>query len=397
MRVSARAFAAFLSTCVLAPLSAQAFSDTRERVLEARIRALEQRLSEVEAKLEMKPPSRSSPTTQRRSATTRSRLTEARTLPSRPNDAISDSEAATAPPPSAPVSSTAPAPGVEAGAPAEAPQETFVFRENSVTLKPRHFEVSTEADYTHNNGFLQTDSAFASATSVRLGILDWLELNTTIPAFTSTRTRGIGPFRTQSKQVSGFGDVLLQANARVHEQTSDTPGVVLSLGGLLPTGVKPYDFSTYQPNPALRGYNPNPIDLNASYLARGAWGLVTNMQFYKTVDPLILFFGTGLRYLFPQGVQGHTVRNGVIYTYNFGFSFAISEKSTLGFQVLGAYQSQLSVDRHVVPQSELAPVSVRVSLIQRILPNTWIDPSLGAGLTRDAPSLDIGVGVRHRF
>ena len=375
-------------------LSAQTSASAREQALEARVHALERRLDEMEAKF----------------AAARTPLTSTHSkpvdVPAR-NAAIpttTESDAAQAESgvaqnePAAVSSAAGSSPvGIEAEALAEAPQETFVFRENAVTLKPRHFEISTDVDYSRANGFLQTDRAFSSATAIRLGLFDWLELNGTVPAFTSTRTRGTGPFRTQSKQTGGLGDVLLQANARLYEQTAGIPGVVLSVGALLPTGPRPYDFSTYQPDPSLRGYNPNPTDIKAGYLSRGAWGAVTNLQFYKTVDPLILFFGTGLRYFFPQEISGHTVQSGTIYTYNMGFSFAASEKSTIGLQILGAYEDKLQIDRHSVPQSNLEPVSVRLSLIQRVLQNTWVEPSLSAGLTQDATNLDVGLGLRHRF
>ena len=291
----------------------------------------------------------------------------------------------------------APSPSLEASKPDADPQETFVFRDNSVTLRPWRLEASTEFGYVHGDGFLQTDRAFTSVTSVRLGVLDGLEFNATLPAFTATRTRGTGPFRTQSREVGGFGDALLQANARVHEQTEGTPGVVISIGALLPTGPAPYDFSRYQPNPAARGYNPNPTDLNAAYFSRGAWGAVGNLQAYKTIDPLILFAGLGARYLFAQGVQGHMAQAGVIYTYNLGFSLALSEKSTLGFQVAGDYENKLVIDHHAVPQTNLEPAVARVSLIQRIFAQTWLEPALTAGLTNAAPGFGLSVGLRRRF
>lgn len=369
------------------PIRAEAGTAARERALEAKVRSLEQRLAGMEAKLEARghrSPSEASPAPPRAG----------------PAGKSVDHATAEATPPKPGMAAKPPAPGlpaVEPNAAAEAPQETFVFRENSVTLKPWRLEVDTAADYIKGSGFLQSDRALSAATSIRLGVLDWLEASATIPAFTSTRTRGTGPFRTQSRQVSGMGDVVLQANARLHEQTAGAPGVVLSFGTLFPTGLQPYEFRNYQPDPALRGYNPNPTDLNAAYLSRGAWGLFANLQFYKTVDPLILFFGVGARYFLPQGTQGHSVQAGTAYTYNMGLSFAVSEKSTLGLQVLGSYADKLSVDRRAVPGSELEPASVRLSLIQRIFPDTWVEPSLGAGLTRDSPGLDIGLGVRRRF
>ncbi|MDQ2805225.1 MAG: hypothetical protein M3Y41_22070 [Pseudomonadota bacterium] len=375
------------------------------RSLAAHARSLEERLAEIEGALNVaRPHARphrvevgSAPAGSVGGATARQAKTP-RLAPPQTAATTSTVSVVAAPDVIAPgATPTGSPPSVGVGRPSDAPQETFVFRENAVTLQPRRAEISTEVGYVHSNGFLQSDRAFTSATSLRLGLLDWLELNATVPAFATTRTRGIGPFQTQSREVSGLGDVLLQANARVHEQTAVTPGVVVSLGALLPTGAQPYDFRTYQPNPSLPAYRPDPTDLSAAYFSRGAGGVVTNLQFYKTVDPLILFFGAGVRRLFTQRAQGHDVQPGLIYTYNFGFSFALSEKSTLGLQVIGSYENKLAVDGRAVPQSDLEPVVVRVSLIQRIFPQTWLEPALTAGLTSNAPGLGIALGVRHRF
>lgn len=272
-----------------------------------------------------------------------------------------------------------------------------MFRDNAVTLRPRRLEASTEVSYARGDGFLQTDRAVTSTTSLRVGVLDWLELNATVPAYTSWRTRGVGPFRSQTRAANGLGDVLVQGNARLHEQTASLPGVVLSAGVLLPTGAAPYNFDRFQPDPNARGYNPNPTNLNAAYFSRGAWGVVTNLQVYKTIDPIIVFFGIGTRHLFPQNVDGRTVQAGTTFTYNVGFSLALSEKSTLGFQIAGAYQGKLNVDGRSVPQSDIEPVTARVSVIQRVFENTWIEPSLTAGLTNNSPRFGLGVGLRHRF
>ncbi len=403
-RVSATSFllgATLLSFFLMSVSPAQA-DEAHERALEARVRALELDVQRLEAHLNG---SSAAPTPaahlSARSATAapkRVRIEAAAADPAAPGSHEQPSHAGetptTTPPAASPAATT---PSVEAPKPDSSPQETFVFRDNSVTLRPLHLEASTEFGYVHGDGFLQTDRVFTSTSAVRLGLLDWLEFNATVPAFTATRTRGTGPFRTQSQEVGGLGDVLLQVNARVHEQTENTPGVVISLGTLLPTGPAPYDFSRYQPNPAASAYNPNPTNLNAAYFSRGAWGAVANLQLYKTLDPVILFAGVGARYLLPQSVQGHTVQAGVIYTYNIGLSLALSEKSTLGFQVAGEYENKLVVDQHAVPQTNLEPVVVRVSLIQRIFAQTWLEPALTAGLTNSAPGLGLSVGLRRRF
>jgi len=380
-----------LGLLLLASFPARAADDARTRLLEARVLYLERKLESLETRLDHRYRTVSNP-----SAVSAARLPPTASMkPPAPlaapkvSQSQQDMQAAPAAPP--------PKPSLGVGNPADAPQEAFVFRQNAVTLSPLRVEADLDFGYVRSNGFLQTDRAAIANASVRVGVLDWLEVNATIPAFATSRSRSVGPFRTQTRQVSGVGDVLVQANARIHEQTADTPGVVLSLGALLPTGPNPYDFRNYQPDPKVAGYNPNPTNLNAAFVSRGAWGIVTHLEFYKTIDPVIVFFGAGANYLFPQTVAGRNIQAGVIYDYNMGLSLALSDKSTLGVQVEGAYQAGLTVNRRLVPQSDLEPVVVRVSAIQRIFEDTWVEPSFAAGLTSNAPGLALDVGLRHRF
>jgi len=368
-------------------------SETRERALEERVHYLERRLERLEARF-------GRPDLTRHGRTTAMAPVAAPPAPGLPQSrAPAPSEAAN-PPSHADANSrasldTAPRPGT--GKPSDAAQETFVFRENSVTLKPARIEASTQFAYVRANGFLQTDRAFASTSSLRVGVFDWMEIGVTVPFFSATRSRVVGPFASQEQAVRGLGDIGLQASLRVYEQTENTPGAVLSVGGVLPTGVSPYRFAFYQPNRDQRGYNPNPTNLNGNYLSRGVGGITGNLQIYKTLDPVIVFLGGGAQRFFDAQIKSHTVQPGMTYTYNLGLSLALSEKSTLGLQINGSYAGKLLVDKRRVPASELEPVVVRTSLVQRVFANTFIEPELTAGLTNNAPNLGLAMGLRHRF
>jgi len=368
-------------------------SEERERALEERVRYLERRLERLEARFERPNSTRHG----RPAAAVPAVMSPASSLPQ--NRAPASSEGADSPPhfDAKAVASwdTVSRPGT--GRPNDAAQETFVFRENTVTLKPARIEASTQFAYIRANGFLQTDRAFASTSALRVGVFDWMEVGVTVPVFSATRSRLVGPFASQEQTVRGLGDIGLQASMRVHEQTEGTPGVVLSVGGILPTGISPYRFAFYQPNRDQRAYNPNPTDLNGNYLSRGVGGITGNLQLYKTLDPVIVFLGGGVQHFFDARINSHTVQPGMTYTYNLGFSFALSEKSTLGLQINGSYASNLLVDKRRVPASELEPVVVRTSLVQRIFANTFIEPELTAGLTNNAPNLGLAMGLRHRF
>lgn len=378
----------------LSPHVAYGASEEREHALEERVRYLESRLERLEARLERPSPTRRTRTAVAAAVTPLPHTSPPpQNRPATPVEVIASSPRADVPQGTS--LDTVSHPGI--GKASDAAQETFVFRENTVTLKPARIEASTQFAYIRGNGFLQTDRAFASTSALRVGVFDWMELGLTVPYFSATRSRIAGPFASQEQAVRGFGDIGLQANMRIHEQTADTPGVVWSVGGILPTGVSPYRFAFYQPSRDQRGYNPNPTNLNGNYLSRGVGGITSNLQFYKTLDPVVVFFGGGVQYLLDSRIRSHHVQPGTSYTYNFGLSLALSEKSTLGVQVNGSYVDGLLVDRRRVPQSELEPVVVRTSLVQRVFANTFVEPELTAGLTNNAPNLGLALGLRHRF
>ena len=174
-------------------------SEERERALEARIHYLERRLERLEARFER-------PNLPRHGRTAMAVPAAVPLVSGLPQDsvpALGDIAASQAHADAK--LDTASRPGN--GNANDAAQETFVFRENSVTLKPARIEASTQFAYIRANGFLQTDRAFASTSSLRVGVFDWMEVGVTVPFFSATRSRIVGPFASQEQTVRGLGDI----------------------------------------------------------------------------------------------------------------------------------------------------------------------------------------------
>ncbi|MDR5742510.1 transporter [Caballeronia sp. LZ029] len=279
----------------------------------------------------------------------------------------------------------------------DAPQELFVMRENAVTLKPRRFELSSEIDYLSRRSTLQTDNAFLNVTTLRYGVLDWLEFGVTVPYGFTARTSSFGPSNEVQYDARGFGDIQAQLNAKIVEQSRNWPGIVVSLAGIFPTGQRPYDFSNYRLDAPNFVATPNPINPLVNYFSQGAWGIRSGIQVYKTVDPIIIFAGVGVVYTFPQNVDSYQVKMGLAYTYNMGISFAASEKTTLGFSFNGGYTSVITVNGRKVYGSSVYPAVSRLSIIQRVTQRVYLEPSLTFGMNQDVPNFAVGLGVRVRF
>jgi hypothetical protein len=397
--------------------SHQALADTeREKALADRIKYLEERLERVERLLNAEHPDDNAPARRAAQSTPAKPkatpiaaaakqgrhaepATSVATAPPAPTQTAANEATAASPAAASPAAASAPA-AARSPDPADeerdaAPQELNVLRENAVTLKPAGIEVSSEISYTERQGSLQRDRAVIDNTTVRYGLLNWLELSASLPIGFTTRTSDTSPFSSVTYHASGVGDFSFQANARVLDQTDMLPGTVISLGFIAPTGPSPFDFSHY--SLAAGGAVQNPRNPLIDYFSQGSWGFHSNLQFYKTVDPLILFFGLGLDHVFPASNAGFTVDGYNRFNYNFGLSFALSEKTTLGFSVNGSYYPDLKVNGRTVFQTAQEPTIARLTLSQRLRRGWYLEPSMAFGLNQDSPDYIIGMGVRADF
>ncbi len=346
---------------------ALAAGSVEERIarLEARIRSLEDQLDRA----------RAAPAAHRGTRASRSR-------------------AAAAPAP-APSPAAANAPGVPAppagAAGREAPQESFAFRENTASLRANRFEAAQEFTYMRSSGVLQSDRAVESRTSLRYGLTNDVELGLTIPAHLTNRRTQLAPGVTLVREKRTLGDIVASLTANLWKDDLWYPGASISASITAPTGDKPYDAAAA----AISGGNPlDPLSLTPS---RGHWAGRVNVQFFKTVDPLILFGGFGYEQSLSANVAGLRIRPGARFLYNMGVSFAASEKTTIAFSVLGDVSRPLRVNGRNLPDSTGERLYGRLMLVQRLDQDLYLEPSLQVGLTKDTPDAIIGLGLRKRF
>ena len=132
-------------------------------------------------------------------------------------------------------------------------------------------------------------------------------------------------------------------------------------------------------------------------ITRGAWALRGGVQMFKTVDPLVIFGGVTFEHVFPVEQGGLTFRPGRRISYNAGISFALSERSTLGFTFIGSYTSALTAGNFRYRATAVETGALRLSLIQRLAPSLWLEPSLALGLVTESPAFQAGLGLRYRF
>jgi hypothetical protein len=132
-------------------------------------------------------------------------------------------------------------------------------------------------------------------------------------------------------------------------------------------------------------------------LSRDLWQFGGGFQVFKTLEPILVFGGLRLDKPLPQEIQGYNVDPGLRFQYNTGFSFAISEKVTLGFLVSGAYEHGLIVNGVWINGSTQEQHVARSTMVLRVAKDTYLEPSVAFGLTPDSPNFEWTLGSRVRF
>jgi hypothetical protein len=358
----------------------------------ARIRILERRLNELESKKGSKANTQKTATENTPPALETSSSITPTSSVADPAEAQTKATSRTAKGQAAPTNSSA----AKDEKTLQSLQTSFVFRDNAPTLEKNSFEIAVDANYTRNAGQTQFDRLMQGNLSARYGLPGGYEIAAIVPYYNAGRqTQIVVNNTTINESIQSIGDIQLQGSKQLWQQGVGYPGAALMLGATLPTGSHPFNDFGFTSTGAVADPRSPFGPLMAS---RGLWAAMGSLQFYKTYDPIILFFGVGFDHAFERSFSGNAVQAGDKLTYNAGFSFALSEYTTLAAQYLGSIEGPLKVNDTTVAGGELGESARgRFVLVQRLDENLYIEPSLVLGLTRDVPSYTVGVALRKRM
>lgn len=258
------------------------------------------------------------------------------------------------------------------------------LRQSSVLLNPGEKEVEAGFSYLSNQLSVAIYNArfrqFQVPISLRIGLWNRAEGFVTLPLTYAKQEFSFADDST-SQTTSGIGDATAGFNYELFRETAFWPDMVASLSVKAPTGDEPGEegLST----------------------GSGHWSGSLGMQFIKTSDPVVLFWGLrythafSARHFLNDGV--YDVQPGDIADYNFGFGFAVNDRISLGTQVSGSYQWKTKTDGRAFPGSSGETVSLRSALTYRVSKKTYIEPSLAIGLNDETADFVMGFAVTRRF
>jgi hypothetical protein len=255
-------------------------------------------------------------------------------------------------------------------------EEAFLRREK-VLLPQGSLEAEAGLAYSDNAsyGLLgYKDRSLIFPLTARLGLTDKLLTFVTVPLALSWRETP-GPGKSSFQQLTGLGDVRFGFQYQLLTERVRRPDLMFSLTARTDTGKSPYA-----------------VPDTAAPLGTGHWQIEPGVSLVKTYDPVVFFGSLSYTHFFP----GHDRQPGDAINPTIGTGFALNDEVAMSFRVVGSYilrSKEFSQEYGRV----LTPFSFVFTVDKYLTKNSYLEPSVGFGLTDEAPDFTAMLLYVHRF
>jgi hypothetical protein len=195
-----------------------------------------------------------------------------------------------------------------------------------------------------------------------------------IPTFSGT-TSNEAFGGTKAHEASGLGDVSFGMQYQIFTERAVRPALMVYLLGASDTGKGGF----------LLPYTQTP-------LGSGFWQINPGVSFVKTVDPVVLFGSLSYTHFFDKsGFQPGEAVNPIL-----GVGFAVNDEIAISFKLAGSIITRPQFHGQEFGET-LSPFSFYFTLDKYITNNSYLEPSVGIGLTSDAPDFIFGLTYVYRW
>lgn len=223
--------------------------------------------------------------------------------------------------------------------------------------------------------------SFASIYTLRYGLINDLQLFTSIPLFYQTNTTDIGGNGEISGQRSDrtrleWGNVSVGLRYALIKEGRGYPDVIPTIIGQIPTG-------------------------------RNSASIGGGVAFVKSLDPAVLFASFNYRHAFLDGGAVDLARMlpeaKDSFDATFGYAFALNDTLTLNGSVSGFFTRQTRFESTIGGQevtgflSSQERLSLQLGLTSLVTENLYIEPSVSFGLTGTGSNAAVGVNIPYTF
>lgn len=245
-------------------------------------------------------------------------------------------------------------------------------------------------------------SSLTGALTARYGVNNRFELEAKVPyVYRKDSTLG-RPLATPTvadtafdSSGSGIGDVEFAARYQLNQGGGDRPYYVGTLRVKTRTGEDPFEVDV-DPTTNLAKSLPT---------GSGFYGIQPGLTVIYPSDPAV-FFG-GLSYLWnikrdvnrQVGLDNFgTVDPGDAVSFNFGMGLALNEKASFSLGYDHSIVGKDKIDGTVAPQAQTRQLgNLMLGFAYRLTDKTSVNLSLGAGLTSEAPDVQLMLRVPTTF
>lgn len=277
------------------------------------------------------------------------------------------------------------------------------------------------------NGFLALDAIFLGKLSVdsveatvltldltgRYGLTDRMQVDVNVPFLyrnTTYQSTDIGGALAEEDITMDpeLGDVSAGFYYQLLKERPGMPDVVWNVRLKAPTGSDPYGIGTH--NVENTGLLNIPNELSSG---NGVWGASTGFSFMKTLDPAILFASVSYFHNFKKsfadispstpGDQPGEVDLGDSFQYALGIAFALNERLSMNLSYAHRFtdESAVRLDSNGtwsdINGSDANAATLNFGATWAVNENLSVVASVAAGLTPDAPDVQVGIKFPYTF
>lgn len=247
---------------------------------------------------------------------------------------------------------------------------------------------------------------FIGAITARYGLTNRLEVEAKVPYVyrnddSVTRPLGTGASMDSAFNATGngIGDIELAARYQLNEPGADGPYYVAGLRFKTRTGKDPFEVN-YIP-----GSTPVSSLQESLPTGSGFYGIQPSLSVIYPSDPAVFFGGINYMWNIKRDVNTDilgqhigTVDPGNAAGFNFGMGLALNEKAAFSLGYEHTWIGKSRIDGEAPPGStNIQLASLLMGYSYRLNDKTTASLTLGAGLTRDTPDVQLTLRVPFSF
>jgi hypothetical protein len=239
---------------------------------------------------------------------------------------------------------------------------------------------------------------FIPSLTLRYGIFDHLELAIKVP-WLYRRDKYNWVEEGETTEWTGSGGGLGDIEGSIHWQLVDErggiPDIIFNLKCKSDTGRDPYE--------AEKKVVANDTLFEDPPTGTGHWGLGGSFTLVKAADPAVLFGSIGYYYSFERNVgeeediEYGKIKPGDSIEYSFGIAYALNEKLSTSISYQQRITFETKQNHKKILGSDVNVASLYLGVSYSPTPQTSVNLNVGAGLTDDAPNVDINLTVPMQF